>query len=565
MKNFRDFTPLLVSGSPAKLLERATRTNQGRTYRGVTIVKAGPGNKADNNFYPAETLKEAVKQKMFEGLRAFADHPTAVDEHILPERSIRDFVGVYTNTRFKESKSGYGGEVRGDLTILPSADWLSSNVDQLIALGQHDKIGLSINGSGKTVPKKVSLSESGELEDVNYLESFHALKSADVVTEAGAGGGFQRILESAKAARGISKMQLTAEQQKKLNEATAKGDPTVIQALLTEFNEANANGGGNKKKTPATPEPKPKAGESGEEEEEGLEESNEGEESDAPEDEDDENVPDPDAELDAAAEELAEAGAEDPEEDDDDSSNDGQDEDGVDEDDEDEEDDDVQESEDANDKLKQTLLAGAKRVRAAAKSSSSANKKTLEAEASRMEEGARLLEARGGRGKKKLGKSNAGGKGNLGNTVKGKVTVPGPSKWKTAESARERINELETALKETLRSNKIMANQLAHRQSIDRAKKLLKESAIPAGLRSKILPELVGLTERKMQARIAYHESLADTILESVRGAADDDGFEFDPIEGAGSRTLRESGFGGGRGDINGDSFFEEVGLPLKQ
>jgi len=103
---FRHFTPFSESGTPAQLLERAKASSHGKTYRGVTIVKVGRGNKEDNNYYPAETLKEGVKTGLFEGLRAFADHPTSLDEHILPERSIRDMVGIYTNTKFKEMGGG---------------------------------------------------------------------------------------------------------------------------------------------------------------------------------------------------------------------------------------------------------------------------------------------------------------------------------------------------------------------------------------------------------------------------------------------------------------------------
>lgn len=541
MKNFRFYTPFSASGSSVQLLERASDSKKGRTYRGVSIVKVGRGNKEDNNYYPAKTLKEGVDTGMFEGLRAFADHPTAVDEQILPERSIRDIVGVYTNTRFKEN------QVVGDLTIFGKDAWLSSMIDELLRLNQADKIGISINGAGKTVPKSVSVSESGEQQEVNWLESFHVLRSADVVTEAGAGGGFQRILESARAARGKAKMKLTKDQQAKLQEVTATGDMEAIDKLMREFTEANKTGGATPKKdSKAKPGDKPKkpAVEAEDPGDEDVQESDP--DADDPGDEDE---VDHDAELEAAADEIKEdSGDEDDDVEDD-----------PDEEDE-EDDDDVEES--TNTKMKQSLLSGAKAIRAAAARAKDAKeKKALESDADQLEEAAAIKVAGGSKAK-----TASGGKGNLSGTVKGTNKVPGQRKPKMArESDSGNVDALRRQLAESEARNTRLSKQLSIRQNADRAKKLLKESAIPSALRPKILPELVGLTEDGMRRKIEYHESFATALLETVREdmfGDDDDDQEFDRIEGAGSRVLRESGDSGS--DL-GEDFFAEVGLPLKK
>ncbi len=101
------FTPFSASGSSHQILERSATNPNGKTFRGVTIVKVGPGNKADNNYYPDVTLREATKAGVFEGLRAFADHPTSVDEQILPERSIRDMVGVLYKYQVQREQSSW--------------------------------------------------------------------------------------------------------------------------------------------------------------------------------------------------------------------------------------------------------------------------------------------------------------------------------------------------------------------------------------------------------------------------------------------------------------------------
>ena len=227
---FSRFTPLLESGTGL----RSRGTGQGRrVYRGVTIIKAGLGNARDRNYYPIETLKRAVDDGRFEGLRAYADHPDSVSEEIQPERTVRDMVGVYTNSKFtREGK--VGGRVIADLNLFRSARWLSYTVDDLLDLGQADKIGLSINGRGKTVERRMPLEESGDEQDVNFVEDFLVLRSGDVVTEAGAGGGFQHLLESARGTQKETAMQLTAKAKKAIKEAVDTSNYTALGKLLKE-------------------------------------------------------------------------------------------------------------------------------------------------------------------------------------------------------------------------------------------------------------------------------------------------------------------------------------------
>jgi len=550
-----NFVTLRESGG-ITLLERASTSKMGKTYKGVILVKVGMGNNRDRNYYPAETLKEAADSGSFEGLRAFADHPTAVDEQILPERSIRDVVGIYTNTKFRESQSG--GKVVGDLTVFEHHSWLSNMVDQLIKMNQSDKVGISINGSGKTVPRKVHVSESGELEDVNYLESFLRLRSADVVTEAGAGGGWEgvkQILESANGAkRGKAMLKVTKEQQARLKEAADKGDLDEVDKIMTEIKEASKPSDGKTVDKGVKPLKSTESVEEADADDTDPDADPDADDTDPDADPDADDT-DPDKDLEESAERIITAS----EEVDDEQTAD------VNNPDEDPEEMDLEETatqledeakREKHEPTKQAMLRGLNSIRAAI---------------------ARRSEAREAAGNlNSTVKGAKRGAGNLNSTVKGaaagggkKMKVAGtpPPAQKLKESdadlndraSSQRVRLLETQLDtERKRSNRL-SSQLSVRQSADRAKKLLRESAIPETLRPKILPQLVGKSEAEMANVIEYHEALVSTVIREV--AAGDSLDELDAIEGSGSQ-IRES-FGARGGDQS--DLFASVGLPLKQ
>jgi len=200
----------------------------------VTIIKSGLGNRRDRNYYPAETLEKAVTEGKFTNLKAYADHQDTISEEVQPERTIRDMVGVYRGERWH--KESGGGRVIADLHLFRSSKWLSDTIDDLIDLGQASNIGLSINGRGQTVEKQMQLEEATAPVNVNWVEAFTTLRSADVVTEAGAGGGFQELLESAKgtAHRENTMKRLTEAQKTAIKAAVDANDPEKLQAVLAE-------------------------------------------------------------------------------------------------------------------------------------------------------------------------------------------------------------------------------------------------------------------------------------------------------------------------------------------
>lgn len=233
--------------------EANTASSNPRLFRGVTIIRSGLGNKRDKHLYPASAMKEAVAAGLFNDLRAFLDHPTTVEEQVQPERSVRDLVGVYRNPRFVE-EGATGGRVVADLHILKSHDWIASGIRELSELGLADKVGISIIGNGVTVPEKYR--ENGEEFEVHRVKKFSRIKSADIVTQAGAGGGFTNLLESAREKTEHSDMDVK-DILNAIAEAATAGDTAKVQDLTTKLTEAQAAAEGDVAETETADEAKP--------------------------------------------------------------------------------------------------------------------------------------------------------------------------------------------------------------------------------------------------------------------------------------------------------------------
>jgi len=147
-------------------------TVDGKHIAEVTLIRAGVSR--NGNEYPPEVLREAVP--LFEGVRAFADHPKSGD---LPERSIRDLVGYYRGVHLDEA-----GRLRGQLHLVPGNEWLFNLLKE--AEGNPALCGLSIDSYGDA-------KRQGGTNKVNKL--LH-VASVDIVTRPSAGGQVERILQS---------------------------------------------------------------------------------------------------------------------------------------------------------------------------------------------------------------------------------------------------------------------------------------------------------------------------------------------------------------------------------
>lgn len=161
----------------------------------VLIIKEGMGNKVDRHFYSHELLQRIAQS--FNGVKAYADHPSKTEESDRPERSIKDIVGYYHSPKFVEV--GGSGAIEAILKINDgtSYDWAWDLVKEAVAYSgkfkDKDLVGISINAYGSS-----HVVEMGN-EVVNMVDDLTEVQSADIVTQAGAGGGF-RLREAVKRA-----------------------------------------------------------------------------------------------------------------------------------------------------------------------------------------------------------------------------------------------------------------------------------------------------------------------------------------------------------------------------
>jgi nitrogen regulatory protein PII len=501
---FRISTPLSESKAlTAAPLTGADGADYGRKFTGVTLIKSGLGNSRDRNYYPPETLERAVREGRFNKLRAYIDHPDSVSEEIQPERTVRDWAGVYTNPRYNPERK----TVEADLTVFRSHKWLADTVEDLQKMGHGDMIGLSINGRGKTEPARRRLEEAGGEEvDVNEVSDFLELRSTDIVTEAGAGGGFVAdMLESAR--RGaLGETTMAAKTGKKKATAPVDRHEDEEQDDLAEAAEDVKDAAIERLAANAADTAEP------------IDDGDEDEEFD---DEDEED------------EEVTEADADDEDEDD-------------------------EVTEEANSgSSTPAFLTAAQRQREQMRRS----KKMAEAKR-------KIIGATGTTGT--VNKKNTSfNKPDRGRGSKKKVRTTKTMGFRTGLKPGANVNVSESAsdgralLREnaalsrenqTLRSrNAKLAEALQTHRSADHAQRLLESSDIPVRLHPGYLRQMIGMDERAMNAFIDSKLTEIDAVAEAVGTR----------IEGAGS-SLRESYYGGGqaRGSSLGDAF---AGIPTKQ
>lgn len=145
------------------------------------IIRAGTSLRG--TVYSPEVLQSALT--LFEGAQTFADHPTADEDRLRPERSVRGITGWLTDVHWREDALW---ATRHFTRNQAGADMLSLIEDILSGKAPPSLMGASINiiGKGKRANGKV------------IIESIDRVVSVDDVTMPAAGGGFQRESASAE-------------------------------------------------------------------------------------------------------------------------------------------------------------------------------------------------------------------------------------------------------------------------------------------------------------------------------------------------------------------------------
>ena len=137
-------------------------------YR-IRIIVPGQGS---SGIYTAENLAESAP--LFKaGTEMFIDHPTETEEWERPERSIRDYAGVF----LEDATVGEDGALYTICKVF-------SGVNDLIK-DKWEHIGVSINAWCNE-----PIAETG------VVPVFAGVRSVDFVTAPGAGGGIVDLLES---------------------------------------------------------------------------------------------------------------------------------------------------------------------------------------------------------------------------------------------------------------------------------------------------------------------------------------------------------------------------------
>ena len=177
-------------------------------YR-IRIIVPGQGS---SGIYTAENL--AVSAPVFKaGTEMFIDHPTETEEWERPERSIRDYAGVF----LEDATVGEDGALYTVCKVF-------SGMNELIK-DKWEHIGVSINAWCAD-----PISETG------IVPPIAGVRSVDFVTTPGAGGAIVDLLESYRNDNYVKEAGMDKELESKFDELKA----SIIEALSSKLKAAEA-------------------------------------------------------------------------------------------------------------------------------------------------------------------------------------------------------------------------------------------------------------------------------------------------------------------------------------
>ena len=177
-------------------------------YR-IRIIVPGQGS---SGIYTAENLAESAP--LFKaGTEMFIDHPTETEEWERPERSIRDYAGVF----LEDATVGEDGALYTVCKVF-------SGVNELIK-DKWEHIGVSINAWCAD-----PISEDG------IVPPIAGVRSVDFVTTPGAGGAIVDLLESNRNDNYVKEAGMDKEIESKFDELKA----SLIEAISSKLEAAVA-------------------------------------------------------------------------------------------------------------------------------------------------------------------------------------------------------------------------------------------------------------------------------------------------------------------------------------
>src|ERR1035437_4272679 len=196
----------------------------------VLLIQEGLSK--NGKYYSQESLETAAP--LFEGVYSYSDHQKDSERRELPERSVKDKVGRFTEARYGEFKTQSGETTTGiGARFKVVAPWLRGLLLESVNMKENDFVGLSIDARG-VIKKKDYKGKNYS----NFVESIDKVYSVDVVTQAAAGGEFIRLIASN---RGES-MELTQEQldtlvKKSVSEALKESAVATVNTEVADLKE----------------------------------------------------------------------------------------------------------------------------------------------------------------------------------------------------------------------------------------------------------------------------------------------------------------------------------------
>lgn len=190
--------------------------DEGNVYK-ATLLQSGVSK--NRNFWSADLLRSSFR--MFEGAKAFADHPTRREAADRPERSVRDLIGWYEGVKFVPNVTG--GKITANFHVLEGP--VAEIIRQAHARGKGDLVQLSVNISGKRRPRMI---EGTMVRDVEELNRVH---SVDAVTEASAGGSIDQIAASERTTEEVQHLMDLDKVQPDEVRAILKEKPELLDAV----------------------------------------------------------------------------------------------------------------------------------------------------------------------------------------------------------------------------------------------------------------------------------------------------------------------------------------------
>ena len=187
----------------------------------VTIIRAGLSS--NRHEYPEEVLRASVP--MWEGVAAFCDHPSWIDQTRAGGRSVRDLVGVYSGARWDNG-------VRATLRFNGQAGWLYDLVCEAIREREAGRAVPPIGISADMLVFRERLMDRWKVHQVR------AVTSADVVFRPSAGGRFERILEGRNAMSEQGSQGVGNREEGRGNREQGTGVREAVEAELAAVREA---------------------------------------------------------------------------------------------------------------------------------------------------------------------------------------------------------------------------------------------------------------------------------------------------------------------------------------